>query len=159
MTQKALSRWLKGVIAGVGLCGLIVYLAVVPECGRTLRAAYPEFSGWFWPWLVFLWLTAVPCYGALAIGWGVADRVGLDQSFSEENARALKRVAYLAAGDTAYFFIGNIALGLLGMNHPGVMALALLCCFAGVAVSIGAACLSHLIRKAADLQRQSDLTI
>ena len=24
MTQKALSRWIKGVIAGVGLCGLIV---------------------------------------------------------------------------------------------------------------------------------------
>ena len=37
--------------------------------------------------------------------------------------------------------------------------LSLLICFAGVAVTVAAICLSHLVQKAAGLQEQSDLTI
>ena len=47
----------------------------------------------------------------------------------------------------------------LGMNHPGVVLLSLVAVFAGVAVAIAAAALSHLVAKAADLQAESDLTI
>ena len=71
----------------------------------------------------------------------------------------LQRIAWLAAGDTAFFFLGNVVFTLLSMNHPGILLLSLLICFAGVAVTVAAACLSHLVRKAADLQEQSDLTI
>ena len=35
----------------------------------------------------------------------------------------------------------------------------LLICAAGVAITIAAICLSHLVKKAADLQEQSDLTV
>ena len=45
------------------------------------------------------------------------------------------------------------------MSHPGVALASLLGVFAGVAVAIAAAALSHLVRKAAELQEQSDYTI
>jgi len=48
---------------------------------------------------------------------------------------------------------------LLNMNHPGILLLSLLICFVGVAVTVAAACLSHLVRKAAKLQDESDLTV
>jgi hypothetical protein len=45
------------------------------------------------------------------------------------------------------------------MSHPGVTLLSLLIVFAGIAIAVAAAALSHLVHKAAALQEQSDLTI
>ena len=159
MNQKKLSAWLKGIVIGIGICGLIVYFIILPTIGDSLRQSYPEFAAWHWPWMIFLWVTAVPCYAALLMGWKIAANIGLDRSFSQENARLLQIIAGLAAGDTAYFFAGNIVMFFMNMNHPGIFLLSLLICFAGISVTVAAVCLSHLVYKAADLQEQSDLTI
>ena len=159
MEQKSLSKWLKLIIIGMAICGVIVYAVVVPSCGASLRTSYPEFSNRYWPWLIFLWCTGIPCYAALALGWRIAERIGRDRSFTMENAVSLKWIAWLAAGDAAFFFIGNVVLLLLSMSHPGVTLLSLLVAFAGVAIAVAAAALSHLVQKAAGLQEQSDLTI
>ena len=159
MEQKALAKWLKLVVLGVGLCGLAVYLGVIPGYGLSLRSLYPEFSNRFWPWLIFIWVSGIPCYAALALGWRIAGNIGRDRSFSMENARFLQAVSLLAALDTAYFFLGNLVLLFLNMSHPGVVLLSLLVVFAGAAAAVAAAALSHLVRKAAALQEDSDLTI
>ena len=82
-----------------------------------------------------------------------------DRSFSQENANYLKRMAYLALGDTVFFFIGNVVLLFANMSHPGVALFSLFVVFAGIAVTVASAALSHLVQKAAILQEQSDLTI
>ena len=159
MTQVSLSKWLKVIIIGVGLCGLVVYGVVIPSYGASLVASYPEFSGRYWPWLLFLLATGIPCYAALIFGWQIASSIGQDRTFTNENARRLTVISRLAAGDAAFFFVGNAVLMLLSMSHPGVFLGMLLVVFAGVAVAVAAACLSHLVQKAAALQEQSDLTI
>ncbi len=159
MEQKSLSKWLKTIIVGMALCGLVVYAEVVPSYGASLVESHPEFADRFWPWLVFIWLTSFPCYAVLAIGWKISTRIGNDQSFSLPNAEGLKWISWLAAGDAGFFFIGNLLLLLIDMSHPGVMILSLIVVFAGIAVAVAAAALSHLVRKAAALQEQSDLTI
>ena len=159
MEQKALSGWLRAILIGVGICGLIVYFVILPVCGQTLAEQYPEFSDRYWPWLGFLWATGLPCCAALILGWRIAANIGADRSFSNENAGYLKWISWLAAGGSAFFFIGNIVLWFLNMNHPGIVFLAMGITFAGIAVTVAAAALSHLVRKAADLQEQSDLTI
>ena len=159
MEQKTLSRWLKVILVGVGLCGLVVYGAVLPLYGQSLVGQNPDMANRYWPWLIFLWATGVPCYAALVIGWRIAVNIGKDRSFSEDNARHLKRIAFLAAGDSVFFFVGNVVLLFANMSHPGVVLASLLVVFAGVAVTVAAAALSHLVLKAAMLQEQSDLTI
>ncbi len=159
MKQKALARWLKAAIIGVGLCLAVVYLLVIPDFGKSVAGANPEFAFCYLPWLIFLWCTALPCIAALILGWGVAGRIGKDRSFCMENAGALSTIAYLAAGDAAFFFVGNVVFLFLNMNHPGVVLLSLVPVFAGACIAIAAAALSHLVRKAAALQEQSDLTI
>ena len=159
VNQQKLSAWLKGIVIGIGLCGLIVYFAVLPNLGDSLHASFPEFASWHWPWMIFLWATSVPCFAALIMGWKIAANIGNDRSFSAENARLLQIIARLAAGDTVFFFLGNVVLFFLGMNHPGIFLASLLICFAGVAVTVAAVCLSHLVQNAAVLQEQSDLTI
>ncbi len=159
MEQKKLSEWLKLIILGVGLCGLVVYGLIIPAYGRSLVAQYPEFSNRFVPWLIFLLATGIPCYAALVLGWKIAGSIGQDRSFSRENAKRLSVISRLAAGDAGFVFAGNVVLFLANMSHPGVFLGMLVIVFTGVAVAIAAACLSHLVQKATALQEQSDLTI
>ena len=159
MEQKALSKWLKLILIGVAFCGLVVYFLVLPAFGQSIVHDYPEFSGWYYPWLIFLWVTGLPCYLALFYGWKIASNIGADRSFCEDNAKYLKWIAWLAAGDAGYFFAGNLVLGFLSMNHPGVMLGSLIVVFAGIAIAVAAAALSHLVKKASALQEESDLTI
>ena len=44
MEQKTLSRWLKCIIVGVGICGLMVFAAVVPMYAVSMRTMHPEFT-------------------------------------------------------------------------------------------------------------------
>ncbi len=159
MEQKSLSKWLKLILLGMGICGLAVYFLIVPSFGDSLRSQYPEFADRYWPWLIFIWVSGVPCYAVLALGWRIAVNIGRDESFSLANARCLGSIARLAAGDAAFVFLGNVALLFLNMSHPGVVLLSLLVVFAGAAVAVAAAALSHLVRKAALLQEENDLTI
>ena len=159
MEQKTLARWLKVILIGVGICGLVVYFLIIPAYGTSLVSQYPEFSGRYWPWLIFLWLTGVPCYTALVLGWKIASRIGADRSFTEDNARYLKWISWLAAGDAAFFFLGNVILLFTNNSHPGIVLFSLLIVFAGTAIAVAAAALSRLVKKAAALQEQSDLTI
>lgn len=159
MEQKGLATWLKIILVGVGICGLVVYFVVFPSYGESLVNDYPEFSNRFWPWLIFLWISGIPCYAVLLFGWKIATYIGRDQSFSNANAKYLKWIAWLAAGDGIFFFVGNIVLLFTNMSHPGIALFSLLVVFAGVAVAVASAVLSHLVQKAAVLQEQSDLTI
>jgi hypothetical protein len=159
MGQKTLANWLRAVIIGVGLCGLVIFFLFIPIFGQSVVEKYPEFSGWYWPWLIFIWVCGVPCYAVLVLLWRISSNISKNRSFSSENANYLKWISLLAAIDTAVFFVGNIVLWLLNMNHPGVVLGLMVVAFFGVAITVAAAILSHLVKKAAALQEESDLTI
>ena len=159
MKQSHLALWLKGILAGTGVCGAAVYVYLLPFWSRELAAGDAALSGLYWPWLIFLWLTALPCYAVLVYGWKIAGEIGRDNSFCYKNARRLQRVAALAAGDTVFFFAGNLLLLALGHCHPGVAFLGCLVVFAGVAVAVAATVTSHLVYKAAALREENELTI
>lgn len=159
MEQKALSKWLKLILIGVAICGLVLYAWVIPVCGFSLCTSYPEFSNRFLPWLFFIWVSGIPCYMVLYDGWKISTNIGNDQSFTEKNASLLKSISVLSASDAGFFFAGNIVLLLLNMSHPGVVLASFVVVFVGVAVAVASAALSHLVKKAAALQEQSDWTI
>lgn len=159
MHAKTFSVRLKVILAGCAVCGLLVFLLIVPAYGRSLVSLYPEFSNRFWPWLVFLWAAAAPCFAALVLAWRIASEIGRDRPFTPENARRLALISRLAAGDAVFFLVGNIVLLFLNMSHPGIVLLSLLIVFFGAAVSVVAAALAGLAGRAAVLQEENDLTI
>ncbi|NLL40085.1 MAG: DUF2975 domain-containing protein [Clostridiales bacterium] len=159
MNQFSLSKWLKLIIIVVGLCGLFVYLWVIPSLAQIMATSYPEYAFCYWPWLILIWLTAIPCYVVLAIGWKVSENIRDDRSFSTENAKLLKWVAILAAADSGFFFAMGIVFLVLNMNHPAIVLISLIVLVIGIAISAVSATLSHLVKKASNLQEQSDLTI
>ena len=76
-----------------------------------------------------------------------------------ENAKRMGNVSFLAAADAVLLVVGNVVYLILHMNHPGVLLASFLIALVGTAIAIAAAMLSHLIRKAARLQDESDWTI
>ncbi|MBR4434763.1 MAG: DUF2975 domain-containing protein [Clostridia bacterium] len=160
MKQKSLALWLKLIIIGVAILGLVVCTVVLPVIGKLFMQHYEgEFDYAFWPDLIFLWVCALPCFIALFFAWLIADNIGRDRAFSADNAKYFKIISILAAADSALFFIGNVVLMLLSMNHIGFVILSLVFVFIGVAVSVAAAVLSHLVMKAAQMQSENELTI
>ncbi len=159
MSQSVLSRCMKTIIFGMWVFGAALYFAVVPMMGQELVEDYPEFSGRFVPWLVFIWCTALPAAAMLVLGWRVATNIGADKSFSAENAKLLEWISYLAAGDAGFFFVGNILFLLLSLSHPAVTLGSLFVSFIGVAIAAAAAVLSHLVQKASAIEEENDLTI
>ncbi len=142
MKQGNLSKWLKIIIVGTVLCLLIVYTLIIPDLGSSLVLNAPEFSNCYIPWLAFIGLTSVPILIALVFAWKIAVNIGRDHSFSIENSNYLKWISWLAIIDSAYFFIGNLVLMLLNMNHAGIMLVSLIAVFIGIAVSVASAALS-----------------
>lgn len=159
MKQHTLSRWLKIILLGVSVCAALFYAILLPSFGMNIMADNPEFVYCFWPWLIFLELTAVPCVISAVLAWRIFSAIGQDQSFTMKNANRMALIAKLAAGDGAYFLLGNIVFFLLSMSHPALFILAMLVVFAAVTVAVLCAALAHLIRRAAELQDQSDFTI
>lgn len=157
--MKKLSLTLKLSIGGMALCGLVLYFGAIPIFAVSMRTSYPEFTNRFWPWLAFLWGSALPCYGVLFYGWRVAGEIGQGNAFSGENAASLRAVARLAVLDTVYFALGNIILFLLSMSHPGIALGLMAVCVVGVIVAAVADTLSKLIAEAARLREEQDLTI
>lgn len=159
MTQKAIAGWLKGLIIGIFLCALIVYVLVIPSIGQSIAQAEPEFAYCYLPWLIFISLTALPCVYALFLAWKVAANIGRDRAFTMENAKWMKHISFSIGADGLFFFIGNVVFLLLNMNHPGIALLSLVIVIACIAIAVAAAALSFFIKKAAALQEQSDWTI
>ncbi len=159
MEQQRLVRWLKLLVILAAVCGLFLCAVVLPLVGKDLAEAYPEYAYCFLPWLIFLWILAVPCFIALFLAWKIFTNIEKDHSFCMENASYLQRISYLAAGDAVVLAVGNILFLLMNMSHPSVLLVSLLIVFVAIAISVAAAVLSHLVRKAALLQEQSDLTI
>ena len=159
MQKKSLSNWLKVIIIGMGMIGLLFYGLIVPFLGNDLVSHYPEYINGCYLWSGLLWLTAVPCYIVLYFAWNIAGNIGKDNSFCKENAVSMKHISTLVAGDSIFFFAGNIIYLVMGFNHPSVVLASLLVVFIGISIAGMAAVLSHLILRAAQIKEENDLTI
>ena len=159
MEQHRLIKWLKFLVIFAAGCGIVIDLGVLPGVGSWMVDLAPEFGGYFWPWFAFLWILSIPCYMALWMAWKIFTDIEKDRAFTMENAERMGNISFLAAADAVILVVGNVLYLFLNMNHPGVLLAAFFIALVGIAIAAAAAMLSHLIRKAAKLQDESDWTI
>ena len=159
MKQGALANWIKCVIIGVGICGLVVYSIIMPRFGAYLVKQNSMLESNVMPWLILIWISAIPCYCVLVLGWKVADNIKKDRTFSYENAGYLKWASYLAMGDSIFVFVAHSIFLMMDMSAAAVMLVIIIVVFFGVSISVCAAALSHLVIKAADIQEENELTV
>jgi hypothetical protein len=159
MSSKTLCHIIRAVVIAAALCGIYICAAILPSVGRSFTYWYPEFAQAYLPWLIFLWITALPVFAVLVLVWMASSAVGQDMVLTVRTARLVKYAAIFTFGDTIFFFIGNIILLLLGMNHPGIVLVSLFVCVLGVSLAVLAAVLARYLTKAAALQEEVDGTI
>ena len=159
MTQKKLAGWLHAVIIAAAVCVLLVYLWLLPITLKDLSIAYEVGAFLYLPALVFTELTGVPILIALGFAWMIAGEIGRDNSFSHRNANYMQIIAWLALCDVVYFQLGILVFAFCGIMHPSIFIAAFLLDCVGLAISVCAAALSHLIRKAAVIREENDMTI
>ena len=159
MTQKKLSLWLHAVIITAAVCVLLVYLWLLPMTLMDLSIAYYVGAFLYLPAMVFTELTGVPILIALGFAWQIAREIGRDNSFSQRNASYMQIIAWLALCDVVYFQLGILVFAFCGITHPSIFIASFLLDCVGLAISVCAAALSHLIRKAAVIREENDMTI
>lgn len=159
MSQNGIAKILKIFCVFVAVVGAFFFFLYAPLLVDELAAMYPEAAYLKWPGLIGIWLIAILCYAVLCNFWMICVRIGEDNSFCNENADCMKRmgllsfaVAVLLTG--AMIFLG--CSGFLGIAYFVVYFL-LMCVVCGVGVLCLA--LAALIRRAAQLKEENDLTI
>ena len=159
MKQKELSLVLKVILVVCFLALALLACWAVPSVGAEFAEGLPDLAWLFWPSLIVFWLTCLPVAAALVLVWRISGDIGRDSSFSLRNARRMKQISILALGDTAAYVVCAVVLLVLNALHPGVALLFFGVELFGVSVAVIAALLSHMIRKAAVLKADQDLTI
>lgn len=158
MEQIRIAKGLKIFTAGAFLLVTLFFFWYVPlaagEMARNLEVAWLK-----WPGLCGMWLIALLCYLALGLFWSICTRIGRDDSFCMKNALAMRRIGLLAFLVGGMVLCGCVFLGFAeALSGPlCVLSFFVICAACGIGVICFA--LSALIRNAARLKEENDLTI
>lgn len=157
MNQKGLSLLLRLLTVTVAAAGAALSVVLVRFGHRLcLERGQAEL---FVPCLIFFLITLLAVYAALYLAWRIFASIGRDQSFSEANARRLRLMAWLACGDAVAYLLSLPALAWVTSIQPLTVLVLLGLSFVGLSLTVACACLSHLVKKAADLKQEQELTI
>ena len=159
MKQKELSVWLRVILAVGALCVLFLAVLFVPSVGQDIAGANPNLAPAYLPCLIFFWVTTVPVYAFIVLVWLIAVEIGRDNSFCRKNAGRLRACSLLALLDTVLYMLAGLVLAWFHLLHISFIVAGVILCALGAAASVSCAALSHLTRKAADMQSENDLTI
>lgn len=158
MKQTEIAGYLKFITIGVTVLFLAFVAWFLPAMvGKSIT----EKGSVFWGICMFFWVTAVPCFLSLWKFWGICVRIGKDQSFSRENAKALKQMSHYMLTDAVLYAIVFSLTCICGWYERNAWILfgIILILFVCITLTILCAALSHLVYKASRMQEEQDLTI
>ncbi len=159
MSSKTLCNLIRAAVIAVAACGLAGCGYILPTIGADLILSYPEFAHCYTPWVIFLWVSAAPCFALLALVWQVSSAIRSEQVFTHKGARIVKNGALLLFCAVGIFFLGNAVFLALNMSHPAIFLVSLFVDVLGLALATAAAAVSRYLTKATALQEEADSTI
>ena len=157
--NKHPERGMKLAAVAAAALGLLAAFVLLPALASAMLEEYPAYQKWYWPGLVYCWIVLLPGFAGLWEFWKICVQIGRDNSFSQENARSLFRICLLALTMAALLAAGVAALCLLGMGLPALLIAMLGFAAACALVALLANALSQLVRRAAAIKSENDLTI
>ena len=157
--NKHPERGMKLAAVAAAALGLLAAFVLLPTLASAMLEEYPAYQKWYWPGLVYCWIVLLPGFAGLWEFWKICVQIGRDDSFSQENARSLFRICLLALTMAALLVAGVATLCLLGMGLPALLIAMLGFGAACALVALLANALSQLVRRAAAIKSENDLTI
>ena len=157
--NKHPERGMKLAAVAAAALGLLAAFVLLPALASAMLEEYPAYQKWYWPGLVYCWIVLLPGFAGLWEFWKICVEIGRDNSFSQKNARSLFRICLLALTMAALLAVGVAALCLLGMGLPALLIAMLGFAAACALVALLANALAQLVRRAAAIKSENDLTI
>ena len=159
MSSKSLRKLVRTATIIVAICGATACFYFLPIIGAHMAVIYPHLAHNYYPWLIFLWITAAPCFAFLVLIWKLSSLMRRELIFTLKTARMVKICAVILFCDIIFFVLGNIVFLILGMNHPVVLLLSVIIAIFVLVITVLVAILSRYLTKAATLQEEVDSTI
>lgn len=157
--NKHPERGMKLAALAAALIGLLAAFVFLPMLASALLEEFPAYQKWYWPCLIYGWVVLLPGFVGLWEFWKICVEIGRDNSFSQKNARSFFRICLLALTMAALLAVGVAALCLLGMGLPALLIAMLGFAAACALVALLANALAQLVRRAAAIKSENDLTI
>ena len=150
---------LKAVLAvSAVLLGLVIF-GGVPAYMQHVIHVKPELAVWDYWMRAYATLLALPVWAVMVLLWRTFDTIPKNAPFCVENARRFFRIAQLAAADLVLVLALWMFL-YFGGALPAFIAVWLLCAtYVGIVAAIVFYVLGGLVRKAAELKQDNDMTI
>lgn len=155
MKQKELSVVLRLLLIPCAAVAAFMFYVLLKEMGSCYYSENP--LGLVSDLVVLL--AFLPALAFLADTWQIFRDIGRDKSFTLKNARRLRRISFYAMIDTALVILFGILWACMDEFFGGILLVCGFFIFVGVAVAAACSVLSHLTRKAADIQDENSLTI
>lgn len=152
-------RMLKAACVMAAAMGVILFFGVAPAMALRFSGAHEALAWLFWPKLIYTWIVAAPCFAAAYEAWKVCVEIGRDNSFSTVNAASLERLSrwmWLAA---ALMGIGAAAMRLIDTALATQAFLWVFGALVAILMAVFARALSCLVRDAATIKNENDLTV
>jgi len=156
MSSKNLCNFVRAAVIIVAICGIVVCYYLLPALGMSIRDNNPEYANFYFPWLIFLWVTIIPCFVVLVFIWKVSTAIKLETVFTFKTASFFATCTVILFCDVVFFFTGNIVFLVLGLNHVWILFLALIAGIFGITLTVLMALFSRYLTKAATLQEEVD---
>ncbi len=159
MKPNTASVLLKAVLIISTIAILSIVFWGVPQYMQHVVYVRPSLSVWIWPMQLYAGLLTVPVLLAITLLWRVFTTVATGEAFSMLNAIRFERIKWLAAGDLLLVLILAAFLILSGV----IPAFILLCLLAAIYIGVVAVIVFHvlgaLVRNAAQIKQENELTI
>ncbi|XXM71143.1 DUF2975 domain-containing protein [Lysinibacillus sphaericus] len=157
--NKTLTFILKSavILTGLYVAGLSIF--GLPGLAAFSAMKNPEFAHLKLPVLLGLYATEIPFYLALYQAYRLIKYIESVTAFTVDAANALSMIKNCGWIISGIYFTGALFLLIQGALHPGIAAAGLVIIFASMTISVFAALLHEMLRRALELKSNIDLTI
>lgn len=159
MSKTWMARLLKLVLL-VCACGVVMTAAnLLPVYLSHVEAVRPDLAGWMIWIIAYGWVLAIPVLFSLWLLWRVMDTLGKGEPFCMANAARFKRIWQMAAFDWLMVAAMGVFLWCNGAR-PGFLVMVISgLLFTGFAVAVVCFVMSELVRQAARMREENEMTI
>ncbi|MCI6376439.1 MAG: DUF2975 domain-containing protein [Clostridiales bacterium] len=159
MKRTLCGRILQAGVIGTALAVLVIAGRFLPMYMRHIADVRPELSGWYGWGILLGWVLALPVLYALVQLWRIFATLAGKEVFSLTNAGRFARIWKLAALDTGLVAIIGLALLVSQTMPPFLMITVSMLLFLGTLCCAVCFALSGLVRSAALMREENDMTV
>lgn len=153
MKIKELSLLMKGIVLVLAVAGLGFFFAFMPLLGLDFIKDQPV---WYWVWLGFLWVLALPLGYLLVVCFLASCDVEKGKVFTKKNAKRLWTISVGCLADACLLLVGNVGFLCIGVSNLTVFFTAMfLTCGLGI-VAVASGCLASFVHNSALMREENE---